>query len=61
MRRGVDAAIAVAVFGVETDYGQFEGRYPVVEATLSRACLDLNSKERNHRFFAVLWLLQRGW
>ena len=60
MRRGVDAAIAVAVFGVETDHGQVEGRYPVVEATLSRACLDLNSKERKRHFFAVLRLLQQG-
>ena len=60
MRRGIDAAIAVAVFGVETDYGQVEGRYPVVDATLSRACLDLNSKERKRHFFAALWLLQQG-
>ncbi len=59
-RRGVDAATAVAVFGVETDYGQVEGRYPVVDATLSRACLDLTSKERKRHFFAALWLLQLG-
>ena len=59
-RRGVDAATAVAVFGVETDYGKVEGRYPVVDATLSRACLDLGSKERKHHFFAALWLLQQG-
>ena len=59
-RRGVDAATAVAVFGVETDYGRVEGRYPVVDATLSRACLDSNSKERKRHFFAALWLLQQG-
>ena len=59
-RRGVDAATAVAVFGVETDYGRVEGRYPVVDATLSRACLDLGSKERKRHFFAALWLLQQG-
>ena len=59
-RRGVDAATAVAVFGVETDYGQVEGRYPVVDATLSRACLDLGNKERKRHFFAALWLLQQG-
>ena len=59
-RRGVDAATAVAVFGVETDYGRVAGRYPVVDATLSRACLDLNSKERKRHFFAALWLLQQG-
>ncbi|MEP7099787.1 MAG: lytic murein transglycosylase [Burkholderiales bacterium] len=59
-RRGVDAATAVAVFGVETDHGQVEGRYPVVAATLSRACLDLNSKQRKRHFFAALWLLPQG-
>ena len=59
-RRMQAIAIAVAVFGVETDHGQVEGRYPVVEATLNRACLDLNSKERKRHLFAVLWLLQQG-
>lgn len=59
-RRGVDAATVVAVFGVETDYGRIEGRYPVVDATLSRACLDLGSRERKRHFFAALWLLQQG-
>lgn len=57
---GVDAATIVAVFGVETDYGRVEGRHRVVDATLSRACLDLASKERKRHFFAALWLLQQG-
>ena len=59
-RHGVDAATVVAVFGVETDYGRHEGRYPVVDATLSRACLNLSSTERKRHFFAALWLLQEG-
>ena len=59
-RRGVDAATVVAVFGVETDYGQVEGRHRVVDATLSRACLDLKSRERKKNFFAALWLLQES-
>jgi lytic murein transglycosylase len=59
-RHGVDAATAVAVFGVETDYGRVEGRHRVIDATLSRACLDLTSKERKRHFFAALWLLQEG-
>src|SRR5690242_4034576 len=45
-RQGVDAATAVAVFGVETDYGRVGGSVPVVDATLSRACLNLKSTER---------------
>ncbi len=59
-RHGVDAATAVAVFGVETDYGRAPGRYPVVDATLSRACLNLGSRERKAHFFAALYLLQEG-
>jgi lytic murein transglycosylase len=57
-RHGVDGATVAAVFGVETDYGKVSGRYPVVDATLSRACLDLSSQERKRHFFAALWLLQ---
>ena len=60
LRHGVDSATTVAVFGVETDYGRVAGRYPVVDATLSRACLNLKSAERKRHFFAALWLLQEG-
>lgn len=59
-RHGVDAASVVAVFGVETDYGRVRGRTPVLDATLSRACLNLSSAERKRHFFAALWLLQEG-
>jgi len=59
-RHGVDAETVVAVFGVETDFGRVKGRYPVVDATLSRACLDLRNRERKAHFFAALWLLQEG-
>ena len=59
-RHGVDGATTVAVLGIETDYGRVAGRYPVVDATLSRACLNLNSRERKQHFFDALWLLQEG-
>lgn len=59
-RHGVDAATTVAVLGVETDYGRVSGRYPVIDATLSRACLNLGSSERKQHFFDALWLLQEG-
>jgi glucose-6-phosphate 1-epimerase len=58
--QGVEPAVAVAVFGIETDYGRVVGRYPVVDATLSRACLNLGSRERKKHFFDALWLLQQG-
>ncbi|MEP7058440.1 MAG: lytic murein transglycosylase [Caldimonas sp.] len=59
-RYGIDPATTVAVFGVETDYGRVSGVYPVVDATLSRACLNLQSTERKQHFFAALRLLQEG-
>jgi lytic murein transglycosylase len=59
-RHRVDPATTVAVLGIETDYGRVAGRYPVVDATLSRACLNLNSRERKQHFFDALWLLQEG-
>ncbi|HET8744249.1 MAG TPA: lytic murein transglycosylase, partial [Ramlibacter sp.] len=59
-RHGVEPAVAVAVFGIETDYGRVSGRYPVIDATLSRACLNLSSRERKKHFFDALWLLEEG-
>jgi len=59
-RHGVDAATLVAVFGVETDYGRVASPYPVIDATLSRACLDLKATGRKQNFFAALWLLQES-
>ena len=60
-RHAVDGATVVAVYGVETDYGRLRDKYPVVDATLGRACLNLASEERKSQFFAALWLLQQGY
>jgi len=59
-RQRVEPETTVAVLGIETDYGRVAGRYPVVDATLGRACLNLNSSERKQHFFDALWLLQEG-
>ena len=56
----VDPATVVAIFGIESDFGRLKGRYPVVDATLGRACLGLSNRERKAHFFAALWLLQEG-
>jgi lytic murein transglycosylase len=56
----VDPATVVAIFGIESDFGRLTGRYPVLDATLSRACLNLANRERKAHFFAALWLLQEG-
>lgn len=59
-RHGVDPATIVAIFGIESDFGRLKGRYPVVDATLGRACLKLADRERKAHFFAALLLLQEG-
>jgi len=59
-RLGVDGATTVGVYGVETDYGRVRGSYPVVDATLGRACLNLQAADRKDHFFTALWLLQEG-
>lgn len=59
-RHGVDGPTVVAVYGIETDFGRVQGRYPVIDATLSRACLRLDSGERRGQFHAALWLVQEG-
>lgn len=56
----IDPATVVAIFGIESDFGRLKGRYPVVDATLGRACLGLSNRERKAHFFAALWLLQEG-
>lgn len=56
----IDPATVVAIFGIESDFGRLKGRYPVVDATLGRACLGLANRERKAHFFAALWLLQEG-
>jgi lytic murein transglycosylase len=59
-RRGVDPATTVAILGMESDYGRVVDTVPVVGATLARACLKLDSRQRRRDFFAALWLLQEG-
>jgi glucose-6-phosphate 1-epimerase len=59
-RYPVDRTTLVAILGVESDFGRLQGRFPVVDATLSRACLNLASRDRQSQFFTALWLLQEG-
>lgn len=39
-RFGVDPAVVVAIFGVETNYGKQLGKTPVLNAWLTRACVE---------------------
>ena len=56
----LDPETVVAFFGVETNYGKIMGKYPVIDATLSRACLKPDNDERRKQLFAALWLVQEG-
>ena len=59
-RFGVDGPTVVAFFGIETNYGKVMGKYPVIDATLSRACLKPENAERRKQLFSALWLVQEG-
>ena len=60
-RFGVDRHTIVAVWGVESDFGKAKGRWPLVQALSTGACL---APRRNAFFkgelFATLQILQRG-
>jgi lytic murein transglycosylase len=58
---GVDRHTIVAVWGVESDYGQTEGRWPLVQSLATGACF----APRRQEFFrgeliSTLLILQRG-
>ncbi len=59
-RFGVDAAILVAVWGVESDYGKTFGFRPIVQSLATLACLGQRPAYFKSEFVAALQILQRG-
>jgi lytic murein transglycosylase len=59
-RYGVDAAIVVAVWGVESDYGRTFGWRPVVQSLATLACYGRKPAFYKGEFVAALEILQRG-
>lgn len=59
-RYGVDAATVVAVWGVESDYGQNFGRRPLLQSLGTLACFGRRQAFFRSEWFETLKILQRG-
>lgn len=57
---GVDAATVVAVWGVESDYGQVFGKRPLLTSLATLSCAGRRQSFFRGEFFAALSILQSG-
>ncbi|MBK1782109.1 lytic murein transglycosylase [Advenella sp. WQ 585] len=57
---GVDPATVVAVWGVESNFGQTFGKYPLVQALGTLSCYGRRQAFFQKEFFAALRILQSG-
>jgi glucose-6-phosphate 1-epimerase len=57
---GVDAATVVAVWGVESDYGQVFGKRPLLNSLATLSCAGRRQSFFRGEFFAALSILQSG-
>ncbi len=59
-RFGVDAATVVSVWGVESNFGQSLGKYPLVQALGTLSCYGRRQSFFRGELFATLRILQAG-
>lgn len=59
-RHGVDPATVVAVWGVESNFGQNFGNYPLVQALGTLSCYGRRQAFFRGEFYAALRILQAG-
>lgn len=59
-RYGVDPATVVAVWGVESNYGQSFGKYPLLQALGTLSCHGRRQSYFRTEFFAAMRILQAG-
>ncbi|RMH87627.1 lytic murein transglycosylase [Lysobacter pythonis] len=59
-RYGVDPATVVAVWGVESDYGQNFGRRPLLQSLATLACFGRRQPFFRSELYEVLKIVQRG-
>ena len=59
-RFGVDPATVVAVWGVESNFGQTFGKYPLVQALGTLSCHGRRQSYFRGEFFSALRILQAG-
>jgi lytic murein transglycosylase len=59
-RHGVDPATVVAVWGVESNFGQTQGKYPLLQALGTLSCFGRRQSYFQGEFYAALRILQAG-
>ncbi|MCB2017452.1 MAG: lytic murein transglycosylase [Hydrogenophaga sp.] len=59
-RYGVDAATVVAVWGVESNFGRSQGRYPLVQALGTLSCYGRRQGYFRGELFSAMRILQSG-
>ena len=59
-RFGVDPATVVAVWGVESNFGQTFGRYPLMQALGTLSCFGRRQSYFRGELFAAMRILQKG-
>ena len=59
-RYGVDPATVVAVWGVESNFGQTLGKYPLVQTLGTLSCYGRRQAYFRGEFYSVLRILQAG-
>ncbi|WP_038369442.1 lytic murein transglycosylase [Brackiella oedipodis] len=57
---GVDPEVVVAVWGVESNYGQNFGKYPLIQALGTLSCYGRRQSFFRKEFFASLRIIQSG-
>ena len=57
---GVPAETVVAVWGVESNYGDISGKYPLLQALGTLSCEGRRQSYSRGEFFATMRILQRG-
>lgn len=57
---GVDPATVVAVWGVESNFGRAQGKYPLTQALATLSCMGRRQAFFRGEFFAALRILQGG-
>lgn len=57
---GVDPATVVAVWGVESNYGQNFGRYPIIQALGTLSCYGRRQAFFRKEFYAAMKIVQAG-
>ena len=57
---GVDAAVVLAVWGIESNFGQSMGDVPVLDAWMTRACAEPTKKLWRQNVYASMRLLRDG-